>query len=184
MLGVLYVSRMSDSELKKVVEEVSRPDYYQRAREATEKPFESVAHSLGDGQLWRRLLWIAPCSSVVVRSRGFAALLFRSALRAGQDLACDSIVFAALPLGMIAANFLIHFLPPARRALDREAEGYPGTDFVTSQRQLWAIGRVVTIAGFTISFLVGVFVRIDRAAINPLALSLGIADLSAAVAPL
>lgn len=42
----------------------------------------------------------------------------------------------AITGAMVVGNFLIHLIPPARRAMDEEARGFPGTDYRTSQRTL------------------------------------------------
>jgi hypothetical protein len=44
---------------------------------------------------------------------------------------------------MLVGNVLVWFLPPARRALDREAVAFPGTNFRESQRDLWRVAAVV-----------------------------------------
>ena len=46
-----------------------------------------------------------------------------------------SIAPAAMALGFMLGNVLICLIPPARRVLDAEARGYPGTSFVESMRR-------------------------------------------------
>jgi hypothetical protein len=44
--------------------------------------------------------------------------------------------FPAVSTAMLLSNVLIRAIPPARKVLDREAHGYPGTDYRSAQRQL------------------------------------------------
>jgi len=50
------------------------------------------------------------------------------------------IVFAPMPaamaLGLMLGNNLLRLLPLARRKLDAEAQGYPGTSFLESMQDL------------------------------------------------
>ena len=55
-------------------------------------------------------------------------------------VACGALL-VSLPIGMVLANLLIWLIPPARRALDREAVAHPGTDYRTAQRQLTYMAR-------------------------------------------
>jgi hypothetical protein len=61
--------------------------------------------------------------------------------------------FAWLPVAMLFGNLLVRALPPARRALDREAERVPGTDYRSAQRQLWRAAAVMFPAGMLVSVL-------------------------------
>jgi hypothetical protein len=45
-------------------------------------------------------------------------------------------LFAALPLALLLGNVLVRLVPPARRALDAEAQAYPHASFRASQAQL------------------------------------------------
>ena len=42
----------------------------------------------------------------------------------------------ALTTVMLLSNLLARSIPPVRQALDREAEGHPGTDYKSTQRQM------------------------------------------------
>jgi len=44
--------------------------------------------------------------------------------------------FPAITGAMVVGNFLVHLIPPARRAMAEEARGFPGTDYSTTQRTL------------------------------------------------
>jgi hypothetical protein len=48
---------------------------------------------------------------------------------AGQRRQCRTRL-AAIPLAFIVANAMVWLVPPARRALNHEAQGHPGTTFL------------------------------------------------------
>ncbi len=54
----------------------------------------------------------------------------------GGILIAVGLLFAWCPVAMLTANFLVHAVPAARRALDQEASTVRGTDFRSSNRQL------------------------------------------------
>lgn len=54
----------------------------------------------------------------------------------GGILIAAGLLFAWCPVAMLTANFLVHAVPAARRALDQEASTVRGTDFRSSNRQL------------------------------------------------
>jgi heme A synthase len=62
-----------------------------------------------------------------------------------------SITPAAVALGFMLGNILIWLIPPARRVLDAEAEGYPGTSFVESMRGLFKISLWTIPIGFAVA---------------------------------
>jgi len=67
----------------------------------------------------------------------------------------------AITLGFMLGNLMAWLIPPARRTLDAEAEGYPGTSFRDSMRGLariclWTLPiglSVALIAAFSLSSL-------------------------------
>jgi hypothetical protein len=58
---------------------------------------------------------------------------------------------AAMALGFMLGNVLICLIPPARRVLDAEARGYPGTSFVESMRGLLKICLWALPIGFAVA---------------------------------
>ncbi len=66
-------------------------------------------------------------------------------------------LFAWLGPAMILANVLVSTVPSARRALDREAAGVPGTDRAAANRSLLKVSCYLTPAGVAIA-LVGVLI--------------------------
>ena len=65
------------------------------------------------------------------------------------------MMFAPVPgavaLGFMLGNILIWLIPPARRVLDAEARGYPGTSFVQSMRGLFKISCWTLPIGLAVS---------------------------------
>lgn len=66
-------------------------------------------------------------------------------------------LFAWLGPAMIIANLLVATVPPARRALDREAATVPGTNRTASNRSLMRLSRYLTPAGIVVA-LAGVVI--------------------------
>jgi hypothetical protein len=62
-----------------------------------------------------------------------------------------SITPAAVALGFMLGNILIWLIPPARRVLDAEARGYPGTSFGESMRGLLKICLWALPIGFAVA---------------------------------
>lgn len=63
------------------------------------------------------------------------------------------LVFPALPAGMLAANAILHLVPAARRALDREAEGHLRADYATAQRDLAKVAGVALVIALAIALV-------------------------------
>ena len=76
---------------------------------------------------------------------------------AGAIVASVAPFFAAIPLAFIVANAMIWLVPPARRALNHEAQGHPGTTFRQSQQQLLAISKLLVPIALTIAAVGVVF---------------------------
>ncbi len=60
-------------------------------------------------------------------------------------------LFAWLGPAMILANVLVSIVPSARRALDREAAGVPGTDRAAANRSLLRLSCYLTPAGVAVA---------------------------------
>jgi len=75
----------------------------------------------------------------------------------GGILMAVGSLFAWLGPAMILANLLVATVPPARRALDREAAAVPGTDRPAANRSLLRLSRYLTPAGVAIA-LTGVVI--------------------------
>jgi len=87
-----------------------------------------------------------------------AAPLFASGPhRLSTVLVLFPILFSTLCPALLLTNVLVYLVPPARRAMDAEDCGYPGTDYVSSQRALSKLGFWVCLACLPIA-LVGVLV--------------------------
>jgi hypothetical protein len=61
------------------------------------------------------------------------------------------LLFAWLAPAMLIANGLVSLVPPARRALDREA--VPGTDRASANRGLLRVGSYLTPAGLALALI-------------------------------
>jgi hypothetical protein len=66
-------------------------------------------------------------------------------------LVAIGLLFAWLVPALVATNFLVWCIPLARRVLDREAHGFPGTDFFSSNRGLLRIGTVLVPLGLIVA---------------------------------
>jgi hypothetical protein len=71
-------------------------------------------------------------------------LLARGPASAAQLVVILSAFLASLIPSLIIGNCLAWLIAPARRALDREAKDFPGTDFRTSNRKLMQLAAVLT----------------------------------------
>jgi hypothetical protein len=69
----------------------------------------------------------------------------------GGILMAVGSLFAWLCPSMVLANLLVAAVPPARRALDREAMSVPGTDRAAANRSLLRLSRYLTPAGVAIA---------------------------------
>jgi hypothetical protein len=71
----------------------------------------------------------------------------------GGVLIAIGLLFAWLAPAMLIANGLASLVPPARRALDREAATVPGTDRASANRGLIRLGSYVTPAGLALALV-------------------------------
>jgi len=63
-------------------------------------------------------------------------------------------LFPSLTWSMIVTNAFLHQLPPVRRAFDREAIGYPGTDYRSAQGSLLVVALILS-AGWAVLAILG-----------------------------
>ena len=61
--------------------------------------------------------------------------------------------FAAMCPAFVAANFLVYLIPPARRAMNKEDQGFRGVDFVSSQSALIKIGTFILAAAVVLGLI-------------------------------
>ena len=61
----------------------------------------------------------------------------------GPVLTALGAFIASIPLAMLIGNYLVWFVGPARRTLEHEARGVPGTDFMSARRQLTRVALIV-----------------------------------------
>ena len=65
----------------------------------------------------------------------------------------DIASLGAMALGFMLANLIVWLISPVRRALDAEAEGYPGTSFPDAMRDLARICLWTLPAGLCVAFI-------------------------------
>lgn len=53
------------------------------------------------------------------------------------------LMIASFPISMLITNSVVWLIPPARRALDKEAEGVKWASFRESMQGLWSITRIL-----------------------------------------
>jgi hypothetical protein len=63
------------------------------------------------------------------------------------------LFLAALPISMMIANAVIWLIPPARRALNKKAEGVKWASFAEAMRGLWIVSGVVVPSCLLLSFI-------------------------------
>ena len=61
----------------------------------------------------------------------------------GAILVAVSPFLGAVPTGMIIGNFLMNAISGARKAFNREAAEYPGTDYWSAQKGLFLLALVL-----------------------------------------
>ena len=66
--------------------------------------------------------------------------------------------FAAMCPALVVANFLVYLIPPARRAMDKEDQGFRGVDYVSSQSALIKVGAYILGAAVVLG-LIGALLR-------------------------
>ena len=71
----------------------------------------------------------------------------------GPTLAGIGGVVASFTLSLLIANCVVWLVPPARRALDREAKPVPSADFSSAQRQLLRASKFVVPIGLGLALL-------------------------------
>jgi len=150
---------MEDNPFKELI----KPRYLQRAQQRARQRAQRQRSP------WNHLLVPFVAGSVVAIWFGLIGLIFGASSlvtsRSFSERSDAAFTFTVMPLmipsmalGMIAGNFLLHCIRPARRILDAEMRDCPGADYRTTQRQLWILGRYVVAIFVTISLLVAIFV--------------------------
>jgi hypothetical protein len=120
--------------------------------------------------LWNLLLvpcYLIPWFVLILASLiALGRLYCRVHAASGFELVPDSVggvlmavgsLFAWLGPAMILANLLVATVPPARRALDREAAAIPGADRSTANRSLLMLSQYLTPIGIVVA-LTGVVI--------------------------
>ena len=108
--------------------------------------------------LWNVLLFVFAFLSIgfiTFYSSKYIIYLFQSATTPFSTIAQKhdiQLIFITLPLflvsipwGLMLGNILIWLIPPARRTLDKEAEGYKGCSFEESMRNLFKMALIMPV---------------------------------------
>ena len=111
----------------------------------------------------RKSLWNVPLFVLAFLYVGFITFysskyivyLFQSATTPFSAIAQKNdiqLIFVTVPLflvsipwGLMLGNILIWLIPPARRTLDKEAQGYKGCSFKESMRNLLKIALIMSV---------------------------------------
>jgi hypothetical protein len=138
------MSTQKKSTGREIAEELLTPGYLDRARQrATRRKSRwnlllLPAVVLSIGSVAFTIVWL---SDLYLGFRGCPPLFSPDTPEWRKTIVVCSALFVSLPLGMLLGNLLVWLIPPARRALNQEAEAHPGTDYRTSQRHLIYLSR-------------------------------------------
>lgn len=69
------------------------------------------------------------------------------------------VLLATIPAAMWSGNIIVHCVPPARLALDREATTVPGTEYSSAQRKLFRLSIYFLLVLLPVSICAAVLVR-------------------------
>ncbi len=69
----------------------------------------------------------------------------------GTILVVVAPLIQSIPIAMLSANYVVHLIPAARRALDEESVAYPRADFHQSQGQLVRVSLLILPFAFVAS---------------------------------
>lgn len=71
---------------------------------------------------------------------------------------CLSLLIGTIPLALVLINYFVYFcVPPARRAMDAEDKGFPGTEYSTQQPILLRLTFVAFPIAFTLAAVAQLF---------------------------
>jgi hypothetical protein len=141
--------------LRDIANEIGREDYLQRALQRARRrksPWNLLLIPLGFGfmglvasALFRGMWFVHTMlyPQHVDRLHEFWARGIGLQAFASSFLLLMPLLIAAIPVGMLLANGVLWCIPPARKALDREAEGIEWASFPQSMASLGRISLVV-----------------------------------------
>lgn len=98
--------------------------------------------------LWMAFTWLLVASAWAAHLAFHpdlvgAARQFPTLLTTGTALMLFPSLLAAVCPALVASNFLVYLIPPARRAMDKETRGFRDVDYVSSQRALIKVGAYI-----------------------------------------
>jgi len=143
-------------------------DYYRAARwraQRRKSPWNFLLFPLCFGAFlatWYALFRLVFAFHAAIYPQHHFADFWRQGISLGSFVPSFLMVFAIFPgamaLGFMLGNALVWLIPVARRRLDAEAQGYPGTGFGEAQRGLlkiclWTLPSGLAIALTAANFL-------------------------------
>lgn len=96
--------------------------------------------------------WAASRLHAVIRPEAIA-LFAGGPLRLNTALALFPAIFMAICPALLATNFVVYRIPPARCAMDAEDRGHTGVDYDSSQRGLSKLGLWIAAIGVPVMFV-------------------------------
>ena len=81
------------------------------------------------------------------------ARLFPTPVTSATALMLFPSFFAAMCPALVVSNFLVYLIPPARRAMNNEDEGFRGVDYVSSQSALIKVGTFILVAAVVLGLI-------------------------------
>lgn len=96
--------------------------------------------------------WAATRLHLALRPES-VALFANGPLRLNTALVLFPAIFVAICPALLATNFVVYRIPPARRAMEAEDRGYPGVDYASSQRGLSKLGLWIGAIGVPVMLM-------------------------------
>jgi hypothetical protein len=154
-----------DPDLRSIAEEVSSEGYLARAHARARRrksPWNLLLFALVigfTGIIWRLLFqgmwgvhtWIYPehvASHDQFWRKGIGIRAFVPSF-----LLLMPLMFVSMPIGMLLSNCVLRCIPPARKALDTEAQGVKWASFRESMYGLGRVALILVPLGLFLSFL-------------------------------
>jgi hypothetical protein len=111
--------------------------------------------------IWHALFWLVWAFHVAIYPQHQLADFWPRGISTHSFALSFLMVFALAPaamtLGFMLGNALLWLLPPPRRTLDAESQGYPGTSFTESMRGLGKICLWALPIGLAVSLIAAYF---------------------------
>ena len=142
--------------------EVTKPGYYERARQRAERrksPWNIILVPLVLGgvglsaYILCQIMWQVHTALCPADAGMGLRQVVGGRMSLPVFLLFFPLYFASIPLGFLIANWIAWCIGPARQAFDKEASGVKGTSFRASQSGLWMIAKFVVPVCLLLSFI-------------------------------